>query len=439
MSWAKKRRDRTDPRWGWRGSRAIWHSLSATRKKAAHCRDCPLWQNATQTVFGEGSQRALVMLVGEQPGDREDLEGRPFVGPAGKVLDRALADAGIDRRKVYVTNAVKHFKNEPRGKRRIHKKPSEREIEACEQWLVREVDHVVPKLLVALGATAARALTGRATAIERSSMSIDWAALFSFSISPLELIVRGTAMYWFLFLMFRFLMRRETGSVGMADILLLVLVADAAQNAMAGEYRSIVDGMVLVATIAGWDYAIDWASYELPALRPFLEPPAVRLVRNGHILSRSLRREHINEAELMAKLREAGVKELSEVQAAYLESDGQISVLKRSARSRSRLDRSLGRAGAERRRARLRIEVIPQATLHRELWGSLMRGSSRGSAEVLQSLLTRLIVLSLAAAQPTAPSPVCRGIPNYPSLARILERQRPQPRVSDPKMGRTSL
>ena len=153
-----------------------------------------------------------------------------------------------------------------------------------------------------------------------------------------------------------------------------------------------MDGMVLVATIAGWDYAIDWASYELPALRPFLEPPAVRLVRNGHILSRSLRREHINEAELMAKLREAGVKELSEVQAAYLESDGQISVLKRSARSSSRLDRSLDRAGAERRRARLRIEVIPQATLHRELWGSLMRGSSRGSAEVLQPLLTSLIV-----------------------------------------------
>jgi DNA polymerase len=108
------------------------------------------------------------MLVGEQPGDREDLEGRPFVGPAGKVLDRALADAGIDRRKVYVTNAVKHFKNEPRGKRRIHKKPSEREIEVCEQWLDREVEVVAPQLLIALGATAARALTGIATAIERN-------------------------------------------------------------------------------------------------------------------------------------------------------------------------------------------------------------------------------------------------------------------------------
>jgi DNA polymerase len=142
--------------------------MDGLRRDAADCRACPLWKNATQTVFGEGGPRASVMLVGEQPGDREDLEGRPFVGPAGKVLDRALADAGIDRKRVYVTNAVKHFKNEPRGKRRIHKKPSEREIEACERWLTREIDIVAPRLIVALGATAARALTGRPTAIERN-------------------------------------------------------------------------------------------------------------------------------------------------------------------------------------------------------------------------------------------------------------------------------
>ena len=108
------------------------------------------------------------MLVGEQPGDQEDLAGHPFVGPAGRLLDRALADAGVDRGKLYVTNAVKHFKNEPRGKRRIHKKPSDREIEACYQWLEREIELVAPKLIVALGATAARSLLGRATPIERN-------------------------------------------------------------------------------------------------------------------------------------------------------------------------------------------------------------------------------------------------------------------------------
>ena len=108
------------------------------------------------------------MLVGEQPGDQEDLAGRPFVGPAGRLLDRALADAGIDRDRLYVTNAVKHFKNEPRGKRRIHKKPSDREIDACHQWLEREIELVAPKLIVALGATAARSLLGGATPIERN-------------------------------------------------------------------------------------------------------------------------------------------------------------------------------------------------------------------------------------------------------------------------------
>lgn len=142
--------------------------LEETRREATECRACPLWKNATQTVFGEGPERAAVMLVGEQPGDQEDRAGHPFVGPAGRLLDRALSDAGIDRSKVYVTNAVKHFKNEPRGKRRIHKKPSDAEIEACYQWLEREIGLVAPQLIVALGATAARALVRRPTPIERN-------------------------------------------------------------------------------------------------------------------------------------------------------------------------------------------------------------------------------------------------------------------------------
>ena len=129
------------------------------------CRRCPLWENATQAVAGVGPQQARLMLVGEQPGDEEDLKGQPFVGPAGKVLDRALAAAGIDRASVYLTNAVKHFKWEPRGKRRLHKTPAQREIEACAAWLDAEIARVRPEIIVALGATAAFALTGRKAAI----------------------------------------------------------------------------------------------------------------------------------------------------------------------------------------------------------------------------------------------------------------------------------
>ena len=138
------------------------------REQAAHCRDCPLWKNATQTVFGAGRRSARILFVGEQPGDQEDRAGKPFVGPAGRLLDRALNDAAIDRNAAYVTNAVKHFKFEPRGKRRIHKKPNELEINACHQWLEREIALVHPALIVALGATAARAIFGRATAIEKN-------------------------------------------------------------------------------------------------------------------------------------------------------------------------------------------------------------------------------------------------------------------------------
>src|SRR5215217_9564280 len=125
------------------------------------CRGCDLYENATQTVFGEGPARAEIMLIGEQPGDREDLEGHPFVGPAGQLLDRALETAGIDRTTVYVTNTVKHFKFEPRGKRRIHKKPNAEEIRACNPWLEAELDAVEPKIVVCLGATAAQAVIGR--------------------------------------------------------------------------------------------------------------------------------------------------------------------------------------------------------------------------------------------------------------------------------------
>ena len=147
---------------------AEFRSLTAARKAAAHCERCPLYRHATQTVFGEGPAHAAVVFVGEQPGDQEDLQGKPFVGPAGQLFDRALEEAGIDRARVYVTNAVKHFKFEPRGKRRIHKKPNNAEIEACNWWLENELQLLKPQLTVALGATAARALTGRDTTISRS-------------------------------------------------------------------------------------------------------------------------------------------------------------------------------------------------------------------------------------------------------------------------------
>ncbi len=142
-------------------------TLADARTEAAHCERCPLYRDATQTVFGEGPSDAAVVFVGEQPGDQEDLRGRPFVGPAGQMFDRALVEAGIDRARVYVTNAVKHFKFEPRGKRRIHQKPNNDEIERCRWWLDRELRLIGPKLTVALGGTAARALTGRDVTIAR--------------------------------------------------------------------------------------------------------------------------------------------------------------------------------------------------------------------------------------------------------------------------------
>ena len=146
-------------------SQPAWNAL---RAEAAHCTRCPLYRDATQTVFGEGPVDARLMLVGEQPGDQEDLQGRPFVGPAGNLLDRALVQAGVERSRVYIANAVKHFKFVPRGRRRIHKKPDTREIEACRWWLDQERALIRPTVTVALGATAAQALLGRAVTISRT-------------------------------------------------------------------------------------------------------------------------------------------------------------------------------------------------------------------------------------------------------------------------------
>src|SRR5438445_769812 len=136
-------------------------TIPKLQSAAANCQACDLWKLGTQTVFGEGESKARVMLVDEQPGDQEDIQGRPFVGPAGKILDKALEEAGIDRKEVYVTNAVKHFKWEPRGKRRIHKKPNSLEITACKPWLEAEIKVLKPEVIVCLGATAAQALIGK--------------------------------------------------------------------------------------------------------------------------------------------------------------------------------------------------------------------------------------------------------------------------------------
>jgi uracil-DNA glycosylase len=142
-------------------------TLTKLREAAAGCRACPLWKSGTQTVFGAGRRSAEVMLVGEVPGDREDREGRPFVGPAGRILDQALDDAGIDRDDAYVTNVVKHFKWIPKGKRRIHQRPNAEEISACRPWLEAELRVVKPKAMVCLGATAAKALLGSGFRVTR--------------------------------------------------------------------------------------------------------------------------------------------------------------------------------------------------------------------------------------------------------------------------------
>lgn len=161
------------------------------RKSAEHCRACPLWKNATQTVFGEGPRTARIMLVGEQPGDQEDIQGKPFVGPAGQLLARALEEAKIDRDKIYVTNAVKHFKWVPKGKRRIHKKPNTREIAACQPWLEAEIGIVQPELIVCLGATAVQAVLGSEIKVTQNRghfFSSKWAKKVLVTIHPSALL-----------------------------------------------------------------------------------------------------------------------------------------------------------------------------------------------------------------------------------------------------------
>ena len=145
--------------------------IDALRREAAGCRACPLWKNATRTVFGEGPADADILFVGEQPGDREDRVGRPFVGPAGLIFDRALSEAGVDRKRAYVTNAVKHFKYERRGKIRLHQKPSTPEIRACRRWYERELAATKPELVVAMGATAAQCVLGKITPINKTAGS----------------------------------------------------------------------------------------------------------------------------------------------------------------------------------------------------------------------------------------------------------------------------
>jgi uracil-DNA glycosylase len=155
-------------------------NLKSLRENAAHCTACDLYKRGTQTVFGEGSEKARVILVGEQPGDKEDLVGRPFVGPAGKVLDRALEIAGIEREETYVTNVVKHFKWEPRGKRRIHKKPNALEIATCRPWFEAEVYVTKPDVVICLGATAAQAIIGKSFKVTQRRGEL----MFDLAIAP---------------------------------------------------------------------------------------------------------------------------------------------------------------------------------------------------------------------------------------------------------------
>jgi uncharacterized membrane protein YcaP (DUF421 family) len=159
----------------------------------------------------------------------------------------------------------------------------------------------------------------------------DFASIFQLTIHPAELVLRGTAMYWFVFLLLRFVLRRDIGSIGIADVLLLVLIADAAQNAMAGGYESVTDGCILVATIAGWNWLLDKAAYRVPALRRLVEARPLLLVKNGRLLRKNLRREMISIDELMAVLRHHGLEKLEQVKTATMESDGEISVIKMEA------------------------------------------------------------------------------------------------------------
>jgi DNA polymerase len=168
--------------------------VKALRAAAAGCRACPLWRNATQTVFGAGPARAPLMLVGEQPGDREDRDGRPFVGPAGHLLDHAMADAGIDVKRTYRTNAVKHFKWKPRGKRRIHQRPTKLEVEACRPWLEAELDRVRPEVVGILGSVAAQSLLGNDFRVSKRRgelLTVDFAPVAVATVHPSAVLRAG--------------------------------------------------------------------------------------------------------------------------------------------------------------------------------------------------------------------------------------------------------
>jgi len=164
---------------------------------------------------------------------------------------------------------------------------------------------------------------------------MDWSELFGLSVSPWELIVRGSAMYLFLFLLFRVVIKRRMGAVGMADILILVIVADAAQNGMSGDYDSITEGFILVATLIAWNVLIDWLAYAVPGLQKILEPPPLLIIDNGRVLQRNLRIEFMSQADLDTKLREHGVTDAGQVAKAYMEPDGQVTVIKKAPSSSS--------------------------------------------------------------------------------------------------------
>jgi uncharacterized membrane protein YcaP (DUF421 family) len=164
---------------------------------------------------------------------------------------------------------------------------------------------------------------------------MDWDTYFAIAVNPAELIIRGTLVYWFLFLVFRFVMRRDAGTIGIADLLVLVLIADASQNAMAGGYTTVAEGFVLIGTILGWNWLIDWASFHWPAIARFTTPPAIVLVKHGRVVRRNLRREHLSDEDLESKLREQGVDRLEDIKMALMESDGAISVIRYGRRKRA--------------------------------------------------------------------------------------------------------
>jgi uncharacterized membrane protein YcaP (DUF421 family) len=157
---------------------------------------------------------------------------------------------------------------------------------------------------------------------------VDWAHIFGFSVNPAEMVVRGTAIYWFIFALFRFILRRDIGAIGIADVMMVVLIADAASNGMSGNYSSVTDGCILISTIAAWNYAVDWASFRFPMIRRLAEPPPLLLIKDGKLQRKAMRQELLTTSELQSKLREQGIDDFNEVRAAYLEDSGEISVLR---------------------------------------------------------------------------------------------------------------